>query len=133
MTPRSRLDDTATTAEDTPVIIGVLGNDSDPDGDTLTITEVAGQPIGLGSPVTIPEGTVALNPDGTLSFTPNADFNGPVSFDYTVSDGTTPVSATVDITVTPVNDVPVAADDTPVRRGRHAAHGHARDQRHPIG
>ena len=33
------LDDTATTAEDTPVIIGVLGNDSDPDGDTLTITE----------------------------------------------------------------------------------------------
>ena len=106
------LDDTATTAEDTPVIIGVLGNDSDPDGDTLTITEVAGQPIGLGSPVTIPEGTVALNPDGTLSFTPNADFNGPVSFDYTVSDGTTPVSATVDITVTPVNDVPVAADDT---------------------
>ena len=55
------LDDTATTAEDTPVIIGVLGNDSDPDGDTLTITEVAGQPIGLGSPVTIPEGTVALN------------------------------------------------------------------------
>ena len=94
------------------MIIGVLGNDSDPDGDTLTITEVAGQPIGLGSPVTIPEGTVALNPDGTLSFTPNADFNGPVSFDYTVSDGTTPVSATVDITVTPVNDVPVAADDT---------------------
>ena len=62
--------------------------------------------------MTIPEGTVALNPDGTLSFTPNADFNGPVSFDYTVSDGTTPVSATVDITVTPVNDVPVAADDT---------------------
>ena len=54
------LDDT--TAEDTPVIIDVLGNDSDPDGDTLTITEVAGQPIGLGSPVTIPEGTVALNP-----------------------------------------------------------------------
>ena len=111
VTPRSRLT-TRPPAEDTPVIIGVLGNDSDPDGDTLTITEVAGQPIGLGSPVTIPEGTVALNPDGTLSFTPNADFNGPVSFDYTVSDGTTPVSATVDITVTPVNDVPVAADDT---------------------
>ena len=91
----------------------MLGNDSDPDGDTVTITEVAGQPIGLGSPVTIPEGTVALNPDGTLSFTPNADFNGPVSFDYTVSDAPWPVStATVDITVTPVNDVPVAADDT---------------------
>ena len=56
MTPRSRCDDTATTAEDTPVIIDVLGNDSDPDGDTLTITEVAGQPIGLGSPVTIRKG-----------------------------------------------------------------------------
>ena len=50
VTPPIALDDTATTAEDTPVIIGVLGNDSDPDGDTLTITEVAGgQPIGLGS------------------------------------------------------------------------------------
>ncbi|WP_200832439.1 Ig-like domain-containing protein, partial [Cognatazoarcus halotolerans] len=93
-------DDVATTAEDTPVIIDVLGNDSDPDGDTLTITEVGGQPISVGNPVTIPEGSVALNPDGTLTFTPNPNFNGPVSFDYTVTDGTTPVTATVDVTVT---------------------------------
>ncbi|WP_159691600.1 retention module-containing protein, partial [Cognatazoarcus halotolerans] len=105
-------DDVATTAEDTPVIIDVLGNDSDPDGDTLTITEVGGQPISVGNPVTIPEGSVALNPDGTLTFTPNPNFNGPVSFDYTVTDGTTPVTATVDVTVTAVNDVPVATDDT---------------------
>ncbi|MCP5308580.1 MAG: tandem-95 repeat protein [Zoogloeaceae bacterium] len=102
----------ATTAEDTPVIIDVLGNDSDPDGDTLTITEIGGQPISVGNPVTIPEGSVALNPDGTLTFTPNPNFNGPVSFDYTVTDGTTPVTATVDVTVTAVNDVPVATDDT---------------------
>ncbi|MCP5308579.1 MAG: retention module-containing protein [Zoogloeaceae bacterium] len=105
-------DDVATTAEDTPVIIDVLGNDSDPDGDTLTITEIGGQPISVGNPVTIPEGSVALNPDGTLTFTPNPNFNGPVSFDYTVTDGTTPVTATVDVTVTAVNDVPVATDDT---------------------
>ena len=90
-TPRSPGDGHDHDGRSTPVIPGVLGNDRRSDGDTLMITEVAGQPIWPGQPVTIPEGTVAVNPDGTLTFTPNADFNGPVSFDYTVSDGTTPV------------------------------------------
>ena len=60
VTPRSPVDDTATTAEDTPVIIGVLGNDSDPDGDTLTIT--GGRPADRpGQPGDDPGRTVALN------------------------------------------------------------------------
>ena len=74
--------DTATTPEDTPVTINALVNDSDPDGEALQVTQVAGQPIAVGSPVLIAEGSVALNPDGTLTFTPNPDFNGPVSFSY---------------------------------------------------
>ena len=56
-----------------------------------------------------------------------------MSFDYTVSDGTTPVSATVDITVTPVNDVPVAADDTLSAVEDTVLTGTPRDQRHPVG
>ena len=59
------VDDTAETDEDTAVTIDVLGNDSDPEGDTLEVTVA-----------TSPDGTVVINDDGTLEFTPNADFNG---------------------------------------------------------
>ncbi|WP_327196220.1 tandem-95 repeat protein [Vibrio fluvialis] len=73
----------------------VLANDSDPDGDTLTI-------ISVDSPST---GTVTLNEDGTISFKPSAGFNGDATFTYTVqdSDGLTD-SATVTVHVEPVSD-----------------------------
>ncbi|KQH87486.1 hemolysin, partial [Vibrio furnissii] len=73
----------------------VLANDSDPDGDTLTI-------ISVDSPST---GTVTLNEDGTISFKPAAGFNGDATFTYTVqdSDGLTD-SATVTVHVEPVSD-----------------------------
>ncbi len=93
--------DSATTPEDTPVVIAPLGNDSDLDGNPLTITGA-----------TSPNGTVTINPDGTVTFTPNADFNGPTTITYTISDGqggTT--TATIAVTVTPVNDPPVARND----------------------
>uniref|UniRef100_UPI002610B880 Ig-like domain-containing protein n=1 Tax=uncultured Christiangramia sp. TaxID=503836 RepID=UPI002610B880 len=67
----------ATTSEDTPVQIDVLNNDSDPDGDELTVTEVT-QP-GNGSAV--------INTDGTVTYSPNANFNGTDTFTYTISDG----------------------------------------------
>lgn len=70
-------DDYATTPLNTPVVIDVLGNDTDPDGDVLTI---------VGTPTTA-DGTVALNPDGTITFTPNPGFNGAAYINYTVSDG----------------------------------------------
>ncbi|MBB6310330.1 cadherin-like domain-containing protein, partial [Xanthobacter tagetidis] len=97
--------DTATTAEDTPLVIAaadLLANDADIDGDTLSVTGVGGA-VG---------GTVALD-DGEITFTPDADFNGDASFTYTVSDGKGGTdTATVNVTVTPVNDAPVAAADT---------------------
>ena len=94
-------DDTAETDEDTAVVIDVLGNDTDPDGDTLTV-----------STATATNGTVSVNPDGTLTYTPNADYNGPDTITYTVSDGNGgSATSTVAVTVNPVNDAPVAVDD----------------------
>ncbi len=94
--------DSATTAEDTPIpAINVLGNDTDPDGDPLTVTAASA-----------PNGTVTINPDGTLNYVPNANFNGTDTITYTISDGDGGTStAAVTVTVTPVNDVPVAVDD----------------------
>jgi CshA-type fibril repeat protein len=98
------VDDTATTAEDTPVTIGVLANDSDPDGDVLTVTSAIAA-----------NGTVAINPDGSLSYTPDPDFNGTDTITYQISDGNGGIAtATVTVTVTPANDAPVAVDDTAV-------------------
>ena len=59
-------------------------------------------------------GTVTENTDGTLKYTPDADYNGTDSFTYTVSDGQGGTdTATVTVTVNPENDPPVAVDDTP--------------------
>jgi VCBS repeat-containing protein len=106
-------DDTATTDEDTPVNISaneLLANDStgpaNESGQTLNIKSVSngqhGQPV--------------LNNDGSVTFTPDADFFGEASFDYTVCDDGTPQkcyegTATVKVTVNAVNDAPVAVDD----------------------
>ncbi|MEO0939724.1 MAG: cadherin-like domain-containing protein [Pseudomonadota bacterium] len=95
-------DDIATVAEDGQVTIDVLGNDSDPDGDTLTITEAT---------VPADQGTVEIV-GGQLVFTPAPNFNGDVTISYTISDGETTDSAEVAVTVTPVNDAPDAVDDT---------------------
>ncbi|HEX9870700.1 MAG TPA: Ig-like domain-containing protein [Candidatus Tectomicrobia bacterium] len=68
--------DTAITAREVPVTIKVLANDSDPDGDPL---EVVGVTQGAN-------GEVALNDDGTVTYTPAAGFDGTDSFTYTVDD-----------------------------------------------
>ncbi|HEY0721269.1 MAG TPA: Ig-like domain-containing protein [Gammaproteobacteria bacterium] len=100
------LPDSYTVAEDTPLtvdaVLGVLSNDSDPNGLTLTAA-LAGA---------VSQGSVTLNPTGDFGYTPPANFNGTASFTYTASNGTlSSTPATVTITVTPVNDPPVAADD----------------------
>ena len=82
---------------------GVLGNDGDPDGNPLTAVVVSGPA----------NGNLALNADGSFTYTPNTNFFGTDAFTYAANDGrgvSTP--ATVSITVTPVNDAPVAAADT---------------------
>ncbi len=102
------IDDTAPVTEDM-VLNGTttLANDSDVDGDNLTVTT---------TPVTAPtNGTLLLNTDGTYTYTPNADFNGSDSFEYEVCDDGSPVlcsTGIVNITVDPANDMPVATDDT---------------------
>ncbi|WP_181423484.1 Ig-like domain-containing protein [Halomonas heilongjiangensis] len=99
-------DDSASTLEGTAVQIAVLANDSDPDGDPLTIGSVT-QPA---------NGSVTINPDGTLTYTPNEEFVGSDSFTYRASDGELLSDpATVSITVEPaepVNNPPVANDDS---------------------
>ncbi|WP_439142239.1 Ig-like domain-containing protein [Pseudooctadecabacter sp.] len=94
-------DDTAEVDEDGSVDIPVLGNDSDPDGDPLTITEA-----------TSPNGTVTINPDGTITFEPDENFNGDTTITYTISDGNGGEdTATVNVTVNPVNDDPISCPD----------------------
>ncbi|WP_336605417.1 tandem-95 repeat protein [Stutzerimonas stutzeri] len=95
-------EDSLKAVEDTPVTYlasELLGNDSDADGNGLTIASVTN---GTG-------GTVVLNADGSVTFTPNANFNGTADFTYTVSDGgQVSVPATVTVEVAAVNDAPVA-------------------------
>ncbi len=98
------VDDTAETNEDTAVEIldsALLANDTDVDLDTLTVTGVSNAT----------GGTVVLDA-GTITFTPAADFNGEAGFDYIITDGTTPDTGHVTVTVVAVNDAPVAVDDT---------------------
>ncbi|MGR2701442.1 tandem-95 repeat protein [Vibrio campbellii] len=97
-------DDNAVTDEDTPVTIDVLPNDTDVDGDTLSIVNAS---------VPVDQGTVEIV-DGKLVFTPADDFNGEATISYTVSDGELEDSAQVSVTVNPVNDAPVANDDSAV-------------------
>ena len=92
--------------EDSSVLFDpVVNNDSDVEGDTLTITAIDGQAIGIGGSVTVPNGTIMLGADGrTIRFTPSPDFNGPSIVTYTVSDGQEDTDAVVTFDVTPVDD-----------------------------
>lgn len=101
--PPLAVEDKANGFEDTPLTIGVLTNDSDPDGDVLSIQSYS-QPT---------HGTVTQNQDGTFTYTPADDFYGTDSFSYTICDAAGLCStAVVTIEVAPVNDPPVAADDS---------------------
>ncbi len=106
--PVAANDDTLGATEDTPVTFSaaeLLGNDTDVDSTGLTIQSVTN---GTG-------GTVVLNGDGTVTFTPNANFTGAATFSYVMNDGTGPTSGTstanVTINVAAVNDAPLAEDN----------------------
>jgi subtilisin family serine protease len=95
-------DDTITTAYETAVTIDVLANDSDENGDTLSITDTT----------TPADGSVTIS-DGKIVYTPNDGYEGSDSFDYTISDGELTTTATVTVTVEEKpNTAPVATDDT---------------------
>ena len=95
-------DDTAATNEDTEVVIDVMNNDMDADGDTITPSIAVGATNGL----------VTVNANGTISYRPDENFNGIDSFVYAVTDSSGLLdTATVTVTVHSVNDGPVAVDD----------------------
>ncbi|MCJ2163463.1 MULTISPECIES: Ig-like domain-containing protein [unclassified Pseudodesulfovibrio] len=96
--------------------INVLGNDTDPDlpNDTLEVVSVG----------TAAHGTVTIGANGQVLYTPDANYNGEDSFTYTIEDAAgASDTATVYVNVTPVNDPPVAVDDT----------GHADGTGTPVG
>ncbi|ETA51637.2 type I secretion protein [Rhodobacteraceae bacterium PD-2] len=107
--PPVAIDDTASTVEGTPVSLDPIANDTDPEGETLSLDSV-----GAAS-----NGTVTVNADGTVTYTPNDGFTGTDSFTYEVVDptglgDTGPVTVTVGETPPPpppANDPPVAVDD----------------------
>jgi len=99
------VNDTATTDQDTSVIINVLVNDTDPENKSLTITNLT-QPS---------NGAATLSGDSkTVTYTPDTGFHGTDSFTYTANNGTEESNvATVTVTVlNPLNAAPVAQDDT---------------------
>ncbi|QLE27170.1 tandem-95 repeat protein [Vibrio parahaemolyticus] len=95
--------DKATVVEDTPTIIKVLGNDT---------FEGDGKVVSLDANNGPANGTVSVNPDGSVTYTPNDNYHGADSFTYIVTSGGVSESTTVNVDVTPVNDVPVAKNDT---------------------
>ena len=97
-------DDSATTNEDTPVLLdNLLANDTDADNDPLTITDFT-------PPA---NGALEQQADDSFAYTPNLNFSGEDSFTYTISDGNEgTASATVSITVISINDAPVANAQT---------------------
>ncbi len=111
--PPVAVDDSTSTIEDTPVTISVMGNDSDPEGHAIIVTAVT-QPA---------NGTVIVNPDGTVTYVPDPEFSGIDTFTYTVCEDITVVTgnvppeglcttATVTVTVTAFNDPPVMVSDS---------------------
>lgn len=98
-------DDAATTDEDVPVTVDVLANDSG-NGHNLDTSSVA-----LALPPA--RGTAVVGPGGSITYTPAANANGTDSFTYSVKNdvGGTSNAARVTLTITPVNDFPIAADD----------------------
>ncbi|HHF3133267.1 TPA: tandem-95 repeat protein, partial [Vibrio diabolicus] len=97
--------DNATVAEDTPTTIKVLGNDTFEGDDKVVSLDTNNGPA---------NGTVSVNPDGSITYTPNDSYHGTDSFTYIVTSGGVSESTTVNVDVTPVNDAPVAKDDTAI-------------------
>ena len=88
--------DSAVTDEDIEVSIDVLGNDRDPEDETLTLTSVSNPGKGLA----------AIGAGNRITYQPNPNLHGVDSFTYTVTDGNRPSSATVSVTIVSTNDPP---------------------------
>ncbi len=97
--PPVAVDDLVITSENTPVNINVLANDTDPDGDTLTVSDHAS--------TSVQSSTIECASTGICTYTPPADFGGTDTFTYTVNDGRGGASsAVVTVVVEPANRSP---------------------------
>ncbi|WP_139150324.1 Ig-like domain-containing protein, partial [Vibrio parahaemolyticus] len=97
--------DSADVVEDTPTIINVLGNDTFEGADKVVSLDAENGPK---------NGTVIVNNDGTVTYTPDDNYVGEDTFTYIVTSGGVSESTTVSVDVTPENDAPVAKDDTAI-------------------
>ncbi len=100
--------DSITTGFESAVTVDVLFNDSDAEDDILDQSN-------LSIDTNPANGAVAVNTDGTITYTPNSDFSGSDSFIYTLTDsagGTDTATVFVSVGAAPANVVPVASDDT---------------------
>src|SRR6185295_6344689 len=104
--PPVAVNDSYSTPRGTPLVVpakGVLANDTDPDSPNL-VAAIASNPQ---------HGTVVLSPTGAFTYTPAANYTGSDTFTYRANDGVANSNtATVSITVTPVNSAPVAVNDS---------------------
>ncbi|TOF44045.1 hypothetical protein CGJ21_24460, partial [Vibrio parahaemolyticus] len=94
--------DSTNVVEDTPTIINVLGNDTFEGADKVVSLDAENSPK---------NGTVIVNSDGTVTYTPDDNYVGEDTFTYIVTSGGVSESTTVNVDVTQVNDAPVAKDD----------------------
>jgi len=107
--------DVLTTLEDTPVTLNLLSNDSDIDNtiDSSSI-DLDLTATGIQNTVTTVGGVLSVTSTGVLNFTPNLNYNGVITRTYKVNDvqGLQSNAATITITVSAVNDLPIAINDT---------------------
>ena len=123
-TPPVANDDGLTTSEDAAATVNVAANDTDSDGtvDLTTVDLDPSTPV-IDQVLSVTEGDFSVDNSGVVTFTPAANYNGAFTITYTIHDDTGDVSnvATLQITVTPVNDPPTitgqatinAIEDTP--------------------
>lgn len=94
-------DDTLVGIQNNAATVAILGNDSDPEGNAITITAINSTPVVVDQVVSVTNATVKLNLNGSLTVTPSTDFIGIVSFTYTVTDNSiSPVSTNGNVSVT---------------------------------
>jgi VCBS repeat-containing protein len=121
------VNDVNTTNEDTPVSGNAATNDT-PSGDGGNVWSLVGTNGGAT------HGTVTMNPDGTYTYTPAANYNGSDVFTYKLCDADGDCStATVTITINPVNDVPVAVNDVNTTNEDTPVNGNAASNDTPSG
>jgi Ca2+-binding RTX toxin-like protein len=108
--------DTLSSPEDSTASGNVLANDTDTDGNTLTVTQfvVNGMTYVAGASATLAGiGVLTINANGSYTFVPVTNWNGSIpQATYTVTDGANPVTSTLNINVTPVNDAPTVGSSS---------------------